>query len=120
MACPEGRTGAVCRRNLLKAVYRDTMGGARGGRCERRPASMRPSRVTVASMTEQLRHGWSRSRRPRPQPAPTTRAESPAGNVDSEVQRMVDLAPDGILVIGFEESGRIIEGLNAQGIGPQR
>ena len=33
---------------------------------------------------------------------------------------MVDLAPDGILVIAFEESGRIIEGLNAQGIGPQR
>jgi ABC-type branched-subunit amino acid transport system substrate-binding protein len=43
-----------------------------------------------------------------------------AANFDTEVQQMVDLAPDGILVIGFEESARIIEGLNAQGIGPQR
>jgi branched-chain amino acid transport system substrate-binding protein len=43
-----------------------------------------------------------------------------ASNYDSEVQQMVELDPDGILVIGFEESGRIIEGLNAQGIGPQR
>jgi ABC-type branched-subunit amino acid transport system substrate-binding protein len=43
-----------------------------------------------------------------------------AANYDSEVQRMVDLNPDGILVIGFEETSRIIEGLNAQGIGPQR
>ncbi|MGY1651116.1 ABC transporter substrate-binding protein [Geodermatophilus sp. SYSU D01119] len=43
-----------------------------------------------------------------------------ASNFDSEVQQMVEFAPDGILVIGFEESGRIIEGLNAQGIGPQR
>lgn len=43
-----------------------------------------------------------------------------AANFDTEVQQMVDLAPDGILVIGFEESGRIIESLNAQGVGPQR
>jgi hypothetical protein len=33
---------------------------------------------------------------------------------------MVDFDPDAIVVIGFEESARIIEGLNAQGIGPAR
>lgn len=43
-----------------------------------------------------------------------------ASNFDAEVQQMVDLDPDAILVIGFEESGRIIQGLNEQGIGPQR
>jgi hypothetical protein len=43
-----------------------------------------------------------------------------AANFDSEVQEMVDFDPDAIVVIGFEESARIIEGLNAQGIGPQR
>ena len=43
-----------------------------------------------------------------------------AANFDSEVQQMVDLNPDAIVVIGFEESSRIIQGLNAQGIGPQR
>jgi hypothetical protein len=43
-----------------------------------------------------------------------------AANFDSEVQRMVDLNPDGIVVIGFEESSRIIQGLNENGIGPQR
>ncbi|RZU31424.1 ABC transporter substrate-binding protein [Blastococcus saxobsidens] len=43
-----------------------------------------------------------------------------AANFDAEVQRMVDLNPDAIVVIGFEESARIIEGLNSQGIGPQR
>jgi hypothetical protein len=43
-----------------------------------------------------------------------------AANFDSEVQEMVDFDPDAIIVIGFEESARIIEGLNAQGIGPQR
>ena len=43
-----------------------------------------------------------------------------AANYDSEVSQMVDLNPDAILVIGFEETSRIIEGLNAQGIGPQR
>jgi ABC-type branched-subunit amino acid transport system substrate-binding protein len=43
-----------------------------------------------------------------------------AANYDSEVQKMVDLNPDAIVVIGFEESSKIIQGLNAQGIGPQR
>jgi ABC-type branched-subunit amino acid transport system substrate-binding protein len=43
-----------------------------------------------------------------------------AQNYDSEVQQMVEADPDAIVVIGFEESSRIIEGLNAQGIGPQR
>jgi hypothetical protein len=43
-----------------------------------------------------------------------------AQNYDSEVQQMVEADPDAIVVIGFEESARIIEGLNAQGIGPAR
>ncbi|OMQ16615.1 branched-chain amino acid ABC transporter substrate-binding protein [Modestobacter sp. VKM Ac-2676] len=43
-----------------------------------------------------------------------------AANFSSEVQRMVDFNPDAIVVIGFEESSRIIQDLNAQGIGPQR
>jgi len=43
-----------------------------------------------------------------------------AQNYDSEVQQMVEADPDAIVVIGFEESSRIIEGLNAQGIGPKR
>jgi Periplasmic binding protein len=43
-----------------------------------------------------------------------------AQNYDTEVQEMVDFDPDAIVVIGFEESARIIEGLNAQGIGPSR
>ena len=43
-----------------------------------------------------------------------------AANFDSEIQQMVDFNPDAIVVIGFEESSRIIQGLNAQGIGPQR
>jgi hypothetical protein len=43
-----------------------------------------------------------------------------AQNYDTEVQEMVDFDPDAIVVIGFEESARIIEGLNAQGIGPAR
>jgi len=43
-----------------------------------------------------------------------------AQNYDSEVQKMVEADPDAIVVIGFEESSRIIEGLNAQGIGPAR
>ncbi|WP_324277461.1 ABC transporter substrate-binding protein [Blastococcus brunescens] len=33
-----------------------------------------------------------------------------AANFDSEVQEMVDFNPDAIVVIGFEESSRIIEG----------
>ncbi len=43
-----------------------------------------------------------------------------AANFTAEVQQMVDLGPDGIVVIGFAESSRIIQGLNEQGIGPQR
>ena len=43
-----------------------------------------------------------------------------AANYDSEVQQMVDFNPDAIVVIGFEESSKIIQGLNAQGVGPQR
>jgi ABC-type branched-subunit amino acid transport system substrate-binding protein len=43
-----------------------------------------------------------------------------AANFDAEVQKMVDLHPDAILLIGFEESGKIIQALNEQGIGPQR
>jgi ABC-type branched-subunit amino acid transport system substrate-binding protein len=43
-----------------------------------------------------------------------------AANFDAEVQQMVDLNPDAIVVIGFEESSKIIQALNAEGIGPQR
>ncbi|MGY1916335.1 ABC transporter substrate-binding protein [Blastococcus sp. SYSU DS0973] len=43
-----------------------------------------------------------------------------AANFDAEVQEMVDFNPDAVVVIGFEESSRIIEGLNQNGIGPQR
>jgi hypothetical protein len=43
-----------------------------------------------------------------------------AANFDSEVQEMVDFNPDAIVVIGFEESSRIITGLNSNGVGPQR
>jgi ABC-type branched-subunit amino acid transport system substrate-binding protein len=43
-----------------------------------------------------------------------------AANYDAEVQQMVSFAPDAVVVIGFEESSKIIQGLNAQGIGPQR
>jgi ABC-type branched-subunit amino acid transport system substrate-binding protein len=43
-----------------------------------------------------------------------------AANFDAEIQKMVDFNPDAIVVIGFDESARIIEGLNAQGIGSQR
>ncbi len=43
-----------------------------------------------------------------------------AANFDSEVQQMVDFNPDAIVVIGFEESSRIIQGLNENGIGSQR
>ncbi|MFW3169058.1 ABC transporter substrate-binding protein [Geodermatophilus sp. CPCC 206100] len=43
-----------------------------------------------------------------------------AANFDSEVQQMVDFNPDAIVVIGFDESSRIIDGLNQNGIGPQR
>jgi hypothetical protein len=43
-----------------------------------------------------------------------------AADFSSEVQQMVDFNPDAIIVIGFEESSRILQGLNDQGIGPQR
>ncbi|TYP84926.1 ABC transporter substrate-binding protein [Blastococcus xanthinilyticus] len=43
-----------------------------------------------------------------------------AANFDAEVQQMVDLNPDAVVVIGFEESARIIDGLNAEGVGPAR
>jgi ABC-type branched-subunit amino acid transport system substrate-binding protein len=43
-----------------------------------------------------------------------------AANYDSEVQQMVDFNPDAIVVIGFEESSKILQGLNSNGIGPQR
>ena len=43
-----------------------------------------------------------------------------AANFDAEIQQMVDFGGDAIVVIGFEESSKIIQGLNAQGIGPAR
>jgi ABC-type branched-subunit amino acid transport system substrate-binding protein len=43
-----------------------------------------------------------------------------AANYDSEVGQMAQFSPDAIVVIGFEESSKIIQGLNAQGVGPQR
>ncbi|WP_222193608.1 ABC transporter substrate-binding protein [Modestobacter italicus] len=43
-----------------------------------------------------------------------------AANFDSEVQQMTDFNPDAIVVIGFEESSRIIQALNTNGVGPQR
>ncbi|MCA0143508.1 ABC transporter substrate-binding protein [Blastococcus sp. LR1] len=43
-----------------------------------------------------------------------------AANFDSEVQEMVEFNPDAIVVIGFEESSRILESLNQNGVGPQR
>jgi ABC-type branched-subunit amino acid transport system substrate-binding protein len=43
-----------------------------------------------------------------------------AANFDAEIQKMVEFGGDAIVVIGFDESSRILEGLNAQGIGPKR
>jgi len=43
-----------------------------------------------------------------------------ASDFSDVVQQMVDLNPDGIIVVGFDESAKIIKGLNEQGIGPQR
>jgi ABC-type branched-subunit amino acid transport system substrate-binding protein len=43
-----------------------------------------------------------------------------AANYDAEVQQMTDFSPDALVVIGFEESSRIIQGLNSTGVGPQR
>ena len=43
-----------------------------------------------------------------------------ASDFSDVVQEMVDLNPDAIVVIGFDESGKIIQQMNEQGIGPQR
>jgi ABC-type branched-subunit amino acid transport system substrate-binding protein len=43
-----------------------------------------------------------------------------AANFDAEIQQMVEFGGDAIVVVGFDESSRILEGLNAQGIGPKR
>jgi len=43
-----------------------------------------------------------------------------AANFSSEIQQMAEFNPDAIVVIGFDESSRIIQGLNAEGVGPQR
>ena len=39
---------------------------------------------------------------------------------EAEVGEAKAADPDAVVVIGFEESARIIEGLNSQGIGPRR
>jgi hypothetical protein len=43
-----------------------------------------------------------------------------ASDFSDVVQQMVDFNPDAIIVVGFDESGKIIKGLNEQGIGPKR
>jgi hypothetical protein len=43
-----------------------------------------------------------------------------ASDFSDVVQQMVDFNPDAIVVVGFDESAKIIKGLNEQGIGPQR
>ena len=43
-----------------------------------------------------------------------------ASDFSDVVQQMVDLNPDAIVVIGFDESGRIIQVMNEQGVGPAR
>jgi ABC-type branched-subunit amino acid transport system substrate-binding protein len=43
-----------------------------------------------------------------------------ASDFSDVVQQMVDLNPDAIIVVGFDESAKIIKGLNEQGIGPKR
>ena len=43
-----------------------------------------------------------------------------ASDFSDVVQEMVDLNPDAIVVIGFVESGKIIQQMNEQGIGPAR
>jgi len=43
-----------------------------------------------------------------------------ASDFSDVVQQMVDLNPDAIAVIGFDESARIIQVMNEQGIGPAR
>jgi hypothetical protein len=43
-----------------------------------------------------------------------------ASDFSDVVQQMVDLNPDAIVVVGFDESSRIIQVMNEQGIGPAR
>src|SRR5215213_5911106 len=43
-----------------------------------------------------------------------------ASDFSDVVQQMVDLNPDAVVVVGFDESGRIIQVMNEQGIGPAR
>jgi ABC-type branched-subunit amino acid transport system substrate-binding protein len=43
-----------------------------------------------------------------------------ASDFSDVVQQMVDFNPDAIVVVGFDESAKIIKGLNEQGIGPKR
>ncbi|UOY02835.1 ABC transporter substrate-binding protein [Blastococcus sp. PRF04-17] len=43
-----------------------------------------------------------------------------ASDFSDVVQQMVDFNPDAIVVIGFDESGRIIQVMNEQGVGPAR
>jgi hypothetical protein len=43
-----------------------------------------------------------------------------ASDFSDVVQQMVDLNPDAIVVIGFDESSRIMQVMNEQGIGPKR
>jgi hypothetical protein len=43
-----------------------------------------------------------------------------ASDFSDVVQEMVDLNPDAIVVVGFVESGKIIQSMNEQGIGPAR
>jgi branched-chain amino acid transport system substrate-binding protein len=42
-----------------------------------------------------------------------------AANFDAEIQQLASSDPDGIVVIGFDESARVITGLIEQGLGPQ-
>ena len=43
-----------------------------------------------------------------------------ASDFSDVVQEMADFNPDGIVVVGFDESAKIIAGLNEQGVGPAR
>jgi Periplasmic binding protein len=43
-----------------------------------------------------------------------------ASDFSDVVQEMVDLNPDAIVVVGFDESARIIQVMNEQGVGPAR
>jgi ABC-type branched-subunit amino acid transport system substrate-binding protein len=43
-----------------------------------------------------------------------------ASDFSDVVQEMADFNPDAIVVVGFDESAKIIQGLNEQGVGPAR